>query len=173
MKKFLLLALCLALLSGCAAQSVWETVDDELPAIPAGGMEDAYLVSIDVPDDAVAAAGSDDGASTCYEQPEGDYEISVQTLLCSGADSAVRRLSGFEPEQLDVLRTTRFGLPEYQFAWYASGDEGGRLCRADVLCDWPYSYTVTFSVREECAAAYQAAAQQVFESICLNAPSGF
>ena len=168
-----ILALAAAVLSGCAAQYVWETVDDTIPAEAASVLESAYRLDFDVPDDALAPVFSGDGAAASYEQTDGLYEICVQTLLSSTPDGVIRRLSGFEPEQLQVLKTRRFGLPEYQFAWYQTSEEGGRLCRADVLCDGETCYALTFSVNEEAAAEYDAAARHVFESIILNSNSDF
>ncbi len=171
MAAFLVLAA--VVLSGCAAQYVWETVDDTLPAQAASVLEGAYRLDFDVPDDALAPVFSDDGTTASYEQTNGLYEISAQTILSSSLDGVIRRLSGFEPEQVQVLKTRRFGLPEYQFAWYQTGAEGGQLCRADVLCDGITYYALTFSVNEEAAAEYDAAARHVFESIVLNSNSDF
>lgn len=166
-------AAALALLSGCAAQTAWETVDDVLPDTVPVWTEDAYRISFDVPEDAVVSAFSENGAATVYEQTDGDYEITAQILLSSDADGAIRRLSGFDPEQLEVLDTRRCGLPESQFAWYATGEEGGRLCRADILRDGEHCYALTFSVREELAPQYAELAQHVFESFSLNADTDF
>ena len=168
-----ILVLTAVVLSGCAAQYVWETVDDTIPAQTASVLESAYRLDFDVPDDALAPVFSGDGTTASYEQTDGLYEISVQTMLSSTPDGAIRRLSGFEPEQLQILKTCRFGLPEYQFAWYQTGEEGGRLCRADVLCDGSACYALTFSVNEEAAAEYDAAARHVFESVILNSNSDF
>ena len=156
----------------CSADG-WETVDDVLPDTVSVWTEDAYRISFDVPEDAVVSAFSENGAATVYEQADGDYEITAQVLLSSDADGAIRRLSGFDPEQLEVLNTRRCGLPESQFAWYATGEEGGRLCRADILRDGDHCYALTFSVREELAPQYAELAQHVFESFSLNADKDF
>ena len=71
------------------------------------------------------------------------------------------------------MNTRRCGLPESQFAWYATGEEGGRLCRADILRDGDHCYALTFSVREELAPQYAELAQHVFESFSLNADKDF
>ncbi len=159
---------CFALLlSGCgAAETVWETVDDTLP-VQVAAPADAYTMSFDVPVDAVASAFSDGGAQRVYAQKDGDYEISAETISAEGIDAVVRRLSGFSAEQLQIVQTRRFGMPEYQFAWYASGDEGGRLYRADVLMDGSYGYALVFSIREGLGVSYEKTAEQVFSSFNL------
>ena len=49
----LVAAAALALLSGCAVQTAWETVDDVLPDTVSVWTEDAYRISFDVPEDGV------------------------------------------------------------------------------------------------------------------------
>lgn len=169
-KRFWIAAISMVwFLSGCTAQNTWETVKDVLPEEAVSVMEDAYRVWLDVPDDALLALASDDGTQMVYEQTEGEYEITVQTFLSSEPESVMRRLTGFEPEQVQTLQTRRFGLPEYQFAWFTTGADGGWLCRADLLQDDVYCYAVTFSVREGIGAKYAETAQQVFQSIAMNA----
>ena len=107
----LVAAAALALLSGCAVQTAWETVDDVLPDTVSVWTEDAYRISFDVPEDAVVSAFSENGAATVYEQADGDYEITAQVLLSSDADGAIRRLSGFDPEQLEVLNVVNIRRP--------------------------------------------------------------
>ena len=109
-------------------------------------------------------------------QDTGSYLDSAYTMLFdvpADADTAVRRLSGFSPEDLDVSETTRCGLPEYRFAWYTSGDEGGSLCRADVLLDGTVCYALTFSARERCGSTYDSTAEQVFATLSLFEDEGF
>lgn len=176
MKKWLTTicaALLTAALAGCAAQYTWETVDDTIPDTPVSAMEGGCRLCIDAPEDASAPAYADSGCLERYAQADGTYEITVQTLLSSELDGVVRRLTGFAPEQIDVLKTQRFGLPEYQFAWVSSGDEGEFLCRAAVICDGDYYYALTFAAKEDCAAELAQTARAVFASMRLNANEYF
>ena len=175
MKKAVFLTCALALLlGGCAAaEPAWETVDDTVVLDAGSYLDSAYTMLFDVPADAREDALAAAAGRTVYTNAAGDYEIVGQTLLCADADTAVRRLSGFSPEELDVIETTRFGLPEYRFAWYTSGDEGGSLCRADVLLDGTYCYALTFSARESCGNTYDSTAQRVFATLSLFEDEGF
>lgn len=162
-----LLFVPLLMLCGCAAtQTVWETVDDVLPVMAAEKSE-AYAMSFDVPLDALLGEISESGARRVYVCSDGGYEISAETFEAESIDAAVRRLSGFSAEQLQLVRTRRFGMAEYQFAWYATGDEGGRVYRADVLMDGTYGYALVFSVKEGTGADYADTAEQVFSSFNL------
>ena len=162
------------LLTGCAAKqtAVWETVDDVGQGQPVSYLDEAYTMLFDVPQGAALQSVPGDGEKAVYAQADGEYEIVSEVLLCADADEAIRRVSGFSPEQLAVIETSRFGMPEYQFVWYASGDEGGRLYRADVLVDDLYCYALTFSVREGLGSTYDTTAQQVFASYSLYYDEG-
>lgn len=169
MRKLLAAALCAVLvaLSGCAAAPVmWETVDDVLPVLADASYDSAYTMAFDVPADA-AAAFSDDSAQRVYIQSDGEYEIMAETLALSTIDAVARHVSGFDAGQLQMVKTRRFGMEEYQFAWYSASDEGGRLYRADVLMDGEYSYALVFSVKEGASGSYADVAEQVFSSFNL------
>ena len=75
---FLLAALAL-LLSGCAAEYAWETVEDVLPETVQASAP-AYRLMLGVAEDVLAPVFSDDGMTAVYEQKNGDYEITAQTL---------------------------------------------------------------------------------------------
>ena len=176
MKKqvWLLAALSLLFLSACkpAAEPVWETVDD-LDVVQTVGIQDTYTMVFDVPMDAVMDTAATQSGRTVYEQKDGDYEIVCETFPASGIEGIVRRLTGFEKDKLDVIETTRFGLPEYRFAWCSDSEEGSRVCRADVIFEAPYCYALTFSVREDAASRYHSTQEQTFASMSLFTDEGF
>ena len=67
-----------------------------------------------------------------------------------------------------MLETSRDGRAEYQSAWYAGGDEGGRLYRADAVLDEPYCYVLLFSSSEQSGTTYDSTAASVFASMALT-----
>ena len=86
---FLLAALAL-LLSGCAAEYAWETVEDVLPETVQASAP-AYRLMLGVAEDVLAPVFSDDGMTAVYEQKNGDYEIRhrrcppwIRTASCGG-----------------------------------------------------------------------------------------
>lgn len=163
----MVLAAALTLLCGCAvSQPVWETVEDE-PVLAAGSFLDkAYTMAFDIPADAREQPTQRQDVRS-YVQRQGDYALTAQTLLASDVDGVIRRLSGYEQSQLQILQTRRFGMQEYQFAWYQEEADGGRLCRADVLMDELCAYALVFQVKEGVGDSYAATAQQVFSSFNL------
>lgn len=167
---FVCVAACAAMLCACTAQTqtAWETVDDVIVQDCASWQSGAYEICFDVPEEAVAQSCGESGTRQVYTAADGAYEIVAEVLLDTSADSVVRRLTGFAPERVQVLETSRDGRAEYQFAWYAGGDEGGRLYRADAVLDEPYCYVLLFSSSEQSGTTYDSTAASVFASMALT-----
>ena len=169
--KTLGIAVVLAwLLSGCGG-TAWETVCDVLPAetVPAW-QDDVYDIVIGIPEDTVMLAENETGA--LYTSEHGELEIETAAFLTSGVDDAIHRVSGFSGDQLTILKTQRFGLPEYQFAWVSQTEQGARLYRADLVLDGTCCYAVVCSNLEDAGdyAAFQS--RQVFSTFGLYQNEG-
>ena len=74
---------------------------------------------------------------------------------------------GLDADRFDLIRTTRFSLPEYQFAWSAETDGGDRLYRAAMLCDEHYCYALCFSAPADSGTSYDSIQESVFASFGL------
>lgn len=134
----------LALLCGCASP-VWETVADDVPQeASAVWQEEAYTITLGLPQAAVLQEA--DAGRSCYRVAETGLEITTEVFLASEQDSALRHVSSQPADSLTVLKTSRFGLPEYQFAWYEA--ETGKLCRADLVMDGMTCYAVVCATPE-------------------------
>lgn len=162
-KRVWLTGICVALLlSACSTPVQWETVDDESVAASSPA-EEPYVITFGVPED-VEPEPMQEGNCSLYVQEDGDYEILSDVIVAPNLDEALRAVSGFGEEELEPLRTERFGLPEYRFAWASSSDEGEYLSEAALVEDGNYYYALIFSVREEAGNAYDDCAQSVFSS---------
>lgn len=172
MKKICPLLLCLLLLCGCAGTSTtWETVDDVLPEEPVEvWLDRTETILIGVPQGLELLAEADGYA--LYGDAAGDFLVETSTYLASGLDSAVRQLTGYDTDRLLMIGTTRFGLPEYHFAWYAQTEEGGRLHQADLVMDGTCCYAVVCSSLEVSGNAYDQEIRQVFSSFGLYRDEG-
>ena len=162
-----MLALALTvLLCACAANvPVWETVDDELVCQDTARRPSSILYA--VPDGAIVQTFSASGAPQLCTAPDGSYEITTAVYPSADPKAAIRAFTGFSDEKLSVVKTTRFSLPEYQFAWSAATDEGERLYRAAMLCDERYCYVLCFSVPAGSGTDYDSTEQAVFASFGL------
>ncbi len=168
-KSYAIWGLCAALLVltlGTRRAAIdWETVDDEV--IPASGpIEEPYVITFGVPDDATMEplSAHDRGL---YVAENGDYEVYSDVIAAPNLDQALKAVSGFGEDELDVVETTRFGLPEYRFAWASASDEGGRVSRAALVEDENYFYALVFSVKEGLGTKYDEEAEAVFSSFGL------
>jgi len=168
--KQVCLVLLFLVLSGCTAP-VWETVEDEMPAVAVSSwLEDAYTVQFGIPE-TVNLQEEREGWQV-YGTEDGSLEIETRIFLTSGLESAVRTVSGFEAEELTILQTSRFGLPEYQFAWVAQTEQGSRLYRADLVLDETDCYAVICSRPESAGNDHDTEIRQVFSSFGLFTDEG-
>ena len=159
--KWWMIVICLVFLTGCSAQPVWETVEDGIPAeLP---VLQTYEISLDVPMTFLGGSRKD-SLYAC-----GSVEVHTTSFYAADLDAAVRQLSGFSAEKLNIVKTHRNVLPEYQFAWYSETEEGGRLYRADLLMDDTLCYAVICSAPET-AEGFHEQARQVFSAFTLSAP---
>lgn len=168
MKKWMLglLAAALAGLCGCSrAETVWETVDDALSLPAAAAAEPQMELVFDVPPDAVCVGEGAD--CRVFTGPDEAYEIIAQTLPSGDVGAMIRAVSGFSPEQLRTVLHQEGPTPEYSFSWYAEGEDGGVIYRAQVLAEGDYCYALTFGVREGDWSDYDSTAAQVFASLGL------
>ena len=171
-KNMFLLGICLALLlCGCQAEMQWETVDDDIVMVSAPA-EDPYIITFGLPADTEASPLSEDYRSL-YVHEDGDYEILSDVISAYSLDDALQQVSGFGKDELEVIETSRFGLPEYQFAWVSNSDEGTFLSRASLVEDSDYYYALVFSVREGVGTAYEDCAEAVFASFGLHGDEMF
>ena len=120
-----------------------------------------------MPDGWASDVFSPGGLSRQYTAPDGSYEISATVFETSDPESAIRQLTGLDASRFDLIRTTRFSLPEYQFAWSAETDDGDRLYRAAMLCDEHYCYALCFSAPAGSGTSYDSMQESVFASFGL------
>lgn len=161
MKWILSVALLLAL-TGCSAAPTWETVEDA--SLQEMVQAASYEIQMALPD----------GAELVWEtDTEKQYQLNqmeIETIRYYAADlnAAVEYVSGFAADQLDILETSRFGMPEYRFAWCSQSEEGVRLYQADLVMDGMTCYALVCSAPES-AGAFHDQARQVFSAFGLSA----
>ena len=160
--KWWILISCLFLLTGCAAQPVWETVEDNVELVT---QQANYDVLLPMPEQA-EVIGTHNG-DTLYQM--GSMEVLTTMFYAADYQSAVKHLSGFEAENLNILQTSRFDMPEYQFVWCSQSEEGGMVYRADLLMDGMSCYAVVCGAPET-DDTFQDGVRQVFSSFGLYAP---
>lgn len=164
--KWIVLLLGIMLLGGCAVQpEVRETIEDCMPEYIETWTEKSYDLIFGVPEEVSVTFSKDDW--TCYESTDGSLEIYTVKLLSASLESAVKLLSGIDADEVSIIETSRFSLPEYKFCWCANTDDGARVYYADIVIDDIYTYGLLCSAPEECWKDCDQKAQAVFSSFGL------
>lgn len=169
--RIFLLVCFVVLLVGCQRQTVRETVSDE---IVEAFSEDSglYRINLYIPDEMKERQQSSAMSGKTYLNADGTAGITTGNLRATSAENAILQLCGNSFEEMTVIETKRFGLPEFRFAWYED-KEGGLFRRADVVQDGEVFYYVIFDVKEEAGSDYDQLMAQVFSTFGLSVDEGF
>ncbi len=155
MKKCLIIVVVLLLLTGCAAQDVFETVSD----VYAEESLQPKQISLEVPD-GTAIAGSNGTLYLCD-----GYEVTVQTLSGGDLNTTFRFLTGFPLDSLTVMETAQTGMDRYECVWTSAGEGGDSVGRAVVLDDGSFHYCVTVMSASKNAGKLQESWQELLGSV--------
>lgn len=162
MRKLFLIGLALALvLCGCGAKETLETIADDIPVEPVLGQ--MREISVRLPDGAVSPVLKSEAEQLYLSE---DYEILVQTCPAGNLNDTIRKLTGFDKEQLTVMETEQNGVKRYDFVWAAAGEDGERLGRAAILDDGSYHYCLSV-LRDAQGEKSQVVWSEVFSSFSL------
>lgn len=163
MKKWIVMVLAALMLTGCAAVPTFETlgnIQHQNNAPPA-----MRQVLLTLPSDAAAPVMSQ-GADKMYICQE--YSILVQTVEAGDLTATVRSLSGFLPSQLTMLESRCGDHDRYDWVWTAAGEGGDVICRAAVLDDGNYHYSLCVMADAANAGTLAEDWNALFSSFCLN-----
>lgn len=161
MKKcgiFLILAL---LLAGCGTQETFETVSDEIVTPAAATMQQ---IVVELPDSAVTPVMQTQSGEIYFCD---GYTITRQITESGDLEKTVKSVSGFTPDQLQIMQTQWENAKRYDFVWTAAGETGQMLYRCCILDDGNYHYILTASVDAQQAGQLQETWRRMFDSFCL------
>ena len=136
LKIFVWMTIFCLLLCGCSREASFETLG---PVVHVGqNAPPVREILLDFPDNAAMLTASGmDSIYTC-----GDYDMCLQVFPSGDIPDTIDCLSGFDPEHLTVLESTQGGTIRYDWSWTAAGEQGDVICRAAVLDDGNYHYTL-------------------------------
>lgn len=162
MKKFILFLLLCAFLSGCGNQA-WETVSDQIETTTP---KEPQKIKIALPNGAVQTSISLDGDTAIYFCD--GYTVCVAQRTAGDMAATLKWLTGLPEEELTVLETKEEGCTRYYCAWCCAGENGQQVCRAEILDDGNYHYTVSILCDDENAVGHQDEWEDVFQSFSLG-----
>lgn len=161
MKKWWLLLMICAMLSGCGAEETFETVADEILEVAAVPRQ----VMVVLPPEAAAPASESD-AGTIYICD--GYEIMLQTLTGGDLDATLRTVSGYGREELTVVESRQGDYKRYDLVWACAGEEGERIGRGAVLDDGNYHYVLCVLSDADRVQEYEEVWSALFSSYSLG-----
>ena len=163
MKKLLLIALAVLMLSGCTSQPVFETVDD-LPV--SGESAQAKEIILSLPKEAsIPTLEGEDGACL-YDC--GDYILTTHIFSGGDLDGTLQQLTGFPGANLSHMKTKQQNLDRYDCVWTAAGENGEEVGRAVVLDDGVYHYAVSVLADAKAAGELLEQWKTVLKSVKLS-----
>lgn len=162
MKRGWLVVLLLGLvLSGCAAEETFETIQDEIVQTAAAQPRE---ITVRLPDNAVSPVLESDSEQVYFCE---DYQIVVETISGGDLEATVHSVSGCDQEKLTILETSQDGAKRYDFVWAAAGETGDLLGRAAILDDGSYHYCLSVLRPAEDTEKTQVVWSNVFDSFGL------
>ena len=159
MKKWIMLVLLALLLQGCAAQEVFETVED---AYQPGVLPAAAQISLHLPDEQALMALENENREVLYLYE--DYTVSIQTMQSGNIAQTLREVTGYAVEELTLLQTMADGCRRYQCVWTSAGETGNQIGRLCVLDDGVYHYVVAVMGHEAVAGEMTGVWQDMLDS---------
>ena len=143
LKKLAAMVLLSLVLTGCAAEPVFESVTD----VYVDTAPDPGIVRVMVPEKAAVLTAAGETESQLYFCD--GYTLTVQTLAGGDLDRSIRNLTGYGRDRLTVLETMREGIRCYTCAWTSAGESGDQVGRLVLLDDGCYHYAVTVMATAE------------------------
>lgn len=164
MKKWGIVLCLIILLTGCGKKQSLETVQDVYGPEP---VPKAMEVLVELPGDLEQLSQS--AGSSFYE---GDgYTLTVQTRPAGDLTGTVRELTGFLPDQLQILENK---CPEgtcYRCSWTSAGEGGSQVGRLSIIDDGNYQYVLCTMAPEQLAGDLeQSQWREIFRSFHLAEP---
>lgn len=161
-------------LSACAGKRAEQTlvIQDEIPTSQTV-QSLKYTITFAMPDSALLATSTAPADKVCYEAADGSYCIITEITPGSNAADVIADMTGFAPEDLDMIRTRRLSMPEYRFRWVSQGEKGLEVCSGAVLEDTDYCYSIQFRTPEDCAKACREIQDDVLDSFSLYFDEGY
>lgn len=151
-------------LSGCGSRETFETVRDELVTPVAAT---ARQMVADLPDSASAPVMQTETGQLYFCD---GYTVSRQITESGDLAGTVRDVSGFAPDQLQIMQTQWGDTTRYDFVWSAAGETGQQLCRCCILDDGNYHYILTAAAEAQQAGQLQETWRKMFDSFRLVSP---
>lgn len=162
MNRFIFLLAALTILSGCAAEPVYETMgnvwaETQTEALPAS-------IELGVPEDTQMEVMEQSESGACYQI--GDWMLWTEVHQGGDILSTMRSLTGLE--EPEIISYTSGAYPCHETVWAVGDDEGECIVRTAVLCHGPYHYCLSMKAPQEQARQMGQLFSQLLDNVYLN-----
>lgn len=161
LKKLVWMMLLCLLLTGCGSDT-FETmgpvahVSQTTPPV--------REILLDLPADATVLSAS--GMDSIYNC--GDFDLLLQVQPAGDIQFTVQQLCGYDPRQLTVIESSDGSFARYDWSWTAAGENGDVICRAAVLDDGAYHYSLCVSAEASLVGNLTEQWNELFSSLDLG-----
>ncbi len=162
MKRLCVVILLLVLTCGCAKQTVYETMSDNLQQITAEPLD----VILDLPDEVAVSVFSNGNGNEIYIS--NDYTVETYLMPAGDMRKTVLEITGFDMEDVSILQTQADGIKRYECTWTSTGEGELQACRATILDDGNYHYVLTVIGDQTAASEHSEEWKQIFKSYMLK-----
>ncbi len=161
MKLWISILLLAAVLTGCSSP-VYETMGGVVHV----GQEihTPRNILLEIPQDATVLTVS--GTDMLYVCD--GYTMSLQNLPAGDLASTIEMLSGYTPDRLTIVESLCGDHKRYDWVWVAAGEGGDVLCRAAVLDDGKFHYSLCVTAEANAVADLSQSWNDLFSSFCLE-----
>lgn len=134
MKRIWIILLLCAMLSGCAAAPVYETLGGDIHQAAVTVKE----AVVSVPKGAKEMTMANGTYWICDS-----FDLQLQILAAGDLAATVAALSGLDADNITVMTSVAGEMTRYEWVWTAMSEAGQMLCRGLVLDDGAYHYCLT------------------------------
>lgn len=157
MKRILIVALLVMLLTGCGAEPTFETVADQ-PDLQVSAQPKQIL--LELPKDAKLQTGEQgDKLYLCD-----GFTVSLQTVEAGDLDKTLRTTTGYNREDLTLMQMQGTDGKHYRCVWAAAGEGQTQVGKTYIVDDGNYHYVLTVMVPEETAGQLASQLQDIADS---------
>lgn len=145
LKKGIIWIMTALLLTGCAAEPVYETIgnvwDNPEPVASAASME------FSLPDGAEMEVLSEESGSKSYRV--GNWELWTEVYPGGDVSATLEQVTGMDADALTVIQRQVGNMDCHETTWTTTDEEGVNVARAAVIDDGNYHYCISLMVPEE------------------------
>ncbi len=149
MKKLCILFVLALLLTGCAAPT-FEVITDDY--IAPADVPTPRKIQFDIPEDAAAQTIAGDTGRLYFCQ---GYEIWEEILEAGDLERTLQTLTGYDSQNLTVMKISSGEIPRYECAWTCAGENGDQVGRCVILDDGNFHYCVSVMAASQEAGSLQ------------------